>query len=108
MPNFIGKTYYEAQDFCNNNNIKLNINYVSGNNLGTITNQSINELTDIEYVDSLTIDVVNSKLEIKKEIPKNNLNNKETTNKDNSIKEENNNSNNNNIELDPIINEIFN
>lgn len=113
MPNFIGKKYYEAQNFCNSNNIKLNINYVSGNNLGTITNQNINELTDIEYVNSLTIDVVNNKLEIKKEIPKNNLNNKENTNKDNSIKEDINkknasNSNNNNIELDPIINEIFN
>lgn len=114
MPNFIGKTYYEVQDFCNNNNIKLNINYVSGNNLGTITNQSINELTDLEYVDNLTIDVVNNKSETKKELPKNsNSNNKDNINttKDNSIKEntnKNNNDNKNNNELDPIIDEIFN
>ena len=111
MPNFIGKTYYEVQNFCNNHNIKLNINYISGNNIGTITNQSINELTDLEYVDNLTIDLVNNKTEEKKELPKNsNSNNKESNNininnnaiKDNTIKE------NTNNELDPIINEIFN
>ena len=106
MPNFIGKTYDEVIDFCNKHNIKLNINYISGNNIGTITNQSINEFTDLEYVNNLTIDIVNSKIETEKELPKNsNSTNKESnhTTKDNTTE-----NNTNNNELDPIINEIFN
>ena len=129
MPNFIGSTYYEIEEFCNKHNIKLSVNYVNGSNVGYITNQSIHELTDLEYVDSLSIDVVNSNKEINNKFNdnKNNKNNDTNINEknstiDNNIKENidiNNNSNesnnikdsNNNIdnnELDPIINEIFN
>ena len=106
MPNFIGKTYYEAQDFCNNHNIKLNINYVSGDNLGTITNQNINELTDLKYIDSLTIDVVNNKFDTKKDNNKDNTSNNNINN--NNIKPDlNKKENENNNEIDPIINELL-
>ena len=110
MPNFIGKTYDEVIDFCNKHNIKLNINYISGNNIGTITNQSINEFTDLEYVNNLTIDIVNSKIETEKELPKNsNSNNKESNNINiNNNTKDNSKEKNTNNELDPIINEIFN
>ena len=112
MPNFINKPYYEAQNFCNENNIKLNINYVYGNNINTISKQSIKKLTNIEYVNSLTIDVVKNRNETKKELPKNN--NKENINniEDNSIKGDTINKKNtkddNDNELDPIINEMLN
>ena len=138
MPNFIGSTYYEVEEFCNKHNIKLSVNYVNGSNVGYITNQNIHELTDLEYVDSLSIDVVNSNKEInnKSNDNKNNTikNNDNNINENNSTKDNieenndiNNNSNNNNNnnnnesnnikdsnnnidsnELDPIINEIFN
>lgn len=103
MPSFIGKTYYEAQEFCDQHNIKLIINYVSGTDIGYITNQSINELTDLDYVDTLTIDVVNN-IELEKEISKIDTSNNSSNNKI----EKNTGENNINYDLDPIIKEIFN
>lgn len=120
MPNFIDKTYDEVVDFCTNNNIELKINYVSGNKINHITKQSIQELTDLEYVKSLTIDVVNDNVIPKKDNSKNNdidynINKQKDNNK--SKINQNNNTNNTNIdeskndnskEIDPIINEFLN
>ena len=106
MPNFINKPYYEVVNFCNNNNIKLNINYINGNTNGYVINQSIHESTDLEYINNLTIEV--TKNEIKKELPKiNNFNNTQNNNEEKSNKD-NSQSNIDNNELDPIINEILN
>lgn len=123
MPNFIGKTYYDVVNFCNNHNIKLNINYVSGNNMGIVTYQSVEENTDIDYINSLDINVVNKiNSNTNNNTSKNNKEDKNTDNtkkEDNNINTNNNNNNNNDDEkekeddqnsneLDPIIDEIFN
>ena len=119
MPNFIGKTYSEVQDFCNKYNIKLDINYVSGSNIGYVISQSIHEFTDLEYVDSLTIDVVNNNNKINDKSNDNKIEENNTIKKNNNNINENNNTKDNNDsikenndidsnELDPIINEILN
>ena len=129
IPNFTDKPYYEAEEFCNDHNIKFNINYITGNKEGIIKSQSIEPNTNLEYVDKIEITVYrkedkeinnneNKQTEKKEEVPKNkedNINNSnENINKDNStnnITKENNtnqDTNNNTDELDPIINEIFN
>ena len=128
MPDFTDKPYYEAEKFCNDHNIKFNINYVSGNKEGIIKNQSIEPNTNLEYVDNIEISVYrkedkeinnnknNKQTEIKEEVPKdntdkNNINKDNSTNKNNNNTKENNtdqDNNNNTEELDPIINEIFN
>lgn len=107
MPNFIGQTYYDVVNFCDSHNIKLNINYVSGSNMGIVTYQSIEENTDIEYVDSLDINVVN---QINSNSSKNDTENNDRKKDENNNTENNDTENNNkqeSDELDPIIDEIF-
>ena len=129
IPDFTDKPYYEAEEFCNDHNIKFNINYITGNKEGIIKSQSIEPNTNLEYVDKIEITVYrkedkeinnneNKQTEKREEVPKNkeeNINkSNENINKDNStnnITKENNtnqDTNNNTDELDPIINEIFN
>lgn len=61
MPNLIGLSEEEARTFGYNHNININVNYIEGTYgqiNGTIINQSIPERTDLEYVSSVTIDVI--------------------------------------------------
>ena len=136
MQNFINKSYNEVVEFCNKNNIKLDINYVNGKLNDIVTNQSIHELTDLKYVNNLTIDVIKNETIEKTKIdnndknsnidkPNNPANNNENNNVDennidnnsvnnnsvnnNSVNNENNtNINTNSYEIDPIINELLN
>ena len=69
LPNFIGKTVSEAQEFCKNNNITLDIKYVDSGNehynnqvsVGLIGDQSVHKDVLLSTVSNLTIYVVNSK-----------------------------------------------
>lgn len=69
LPNFIGKTVSEAQEFCKNNNITLDIKYVDSGNehynnqvsVGLIADQSVHKDVLLSTVSNLTIYVVNSK-----------------------------------------------
>ena len=69
LPNFIGKTVNEAQEFCKNNNITLDIKYVDSGNehynnqvsVGLIGDQSVHKDVLLSTVSNLTIYVVNSK-----------------------------------------------
>ena len=131
MPNFINKSYNEVVEFCNKNNIKLDINYVNGKLNDIVTNQSIHELTDLKYVNNLTIDVIKNETIEKTKIdnndknsnidkPNNPANNNENNNvnennidnnsvNNNSVNNENNtNINTNSYEIDHIINELLN
>ena len=61
MPNLIGLSEEDARTFGYNHNININVNYIEGTYgqiNGTIINQSIPERTDLEYVSSVTIDVI--------------------------------------------------
>ena len=61
MPNLIGLSEEDARTFGYNHNININVNYIEGTYgqiNGTIINQSIPERTDLEYVNSVTIDVI--------------------------------------------------
>lgn len=72
MPNLIGKSESYARAFALENNINIIVNYIEGNQgqiVGSITSQSIHELTDLNYIGSnrtLTINVISS---IKVDIP---------------------------------------
>ena len=119
MPSFIGKMYTDAENFCNNHNIVLNVNYVDGVNNGIITYQSIQDNTDIEYVNNLSINVTKKKNNYNQEInnkkqdnkiENNNTqkNNDESIKQNENIKNENDSIKEDNNELDPIISEFIN
>ena len=61
MPDLTGQTEEYARTFGYNNGITINVNYVEGSIgqiEGTIVNQSVPFRTDLEYVNSITIDVL--------------------------------------------------
>lgn len=61
MPDLTGQTEEYARNFGYNNGITINVNYVEGSIgqiEGTIINQSVPFRTDLEYVNSITIDVL--------------------------------------------------
>ena len=61
MPDLTGQTEEYARSFGYNNGITINVNYVEGSIgqiEGTIINQSVPVSTDLEYVNSVTIDVL--------------------------------------------------
>lgn len=65
MPNLIGQSESYARSFALSNNIKINVNYIEGTvgqTIGTITNQSIKERTDLSTLSgkTLTIDVIST------------------------------------------------
>lgn len=68
LPNFVGKTVTEAEEYCNENGIELNIRYVdpgseyynSGVAVGLIGSQSVHADVLISLVDELTVYIVNS------------------------------------------------
>lgn len=68
LPNFVGKNESEAKTFANNTGLKFTINYVTstsrGHKIGQIIKQSPFAKMDMDYVRTLTIDVV-EKLDIK-------------------------------------------
>lgn len=67
LPNFTNRTMEEASSFCDKNNIKLNINEVVSNNSGDYEGKIIGQdksNMDIDYVKTLTIDVVSKVEEI--------------------------------------------
>ena len=72
LPNFIGRTVEEAQSFCSKYNIELSINEVISNNTndyeGKIIGQDKVSSMDVDYVKTLTIDVVSKIEEVKNEI----------------------------------------
>ena len=110
MPNFTGKNYNEAVSFCEEYNIKLNINYVEGFSNGIITYQNINENTDIEYVDTLNINVTKNTYN-KNELNTDNHNNNQNTENNKNIESNTNEKekeDNKKNELDPIITELIN
>lgn len=69
LPSFIGKTVNEAQEFCKNNNITLDIKYVDSGNehynnqvsVGLIADQSVHKDVLLSTISNLTIYIVNSK-----------------------------------------------
>ena len=87
MANLIGMNVNEAQNWCNNNGLHANIEYVNTNEVGQniVANQSIHVDTLINNLSSITLYVNNKE---------NSNNNSENTSK----QEENNNNNNNNNE----------
>ena len=66
LPNFIGRSYDEVENFCQNHNIKLNTNDVVSHNSndyeGKVVNQDITYAVDVDYIKELSVDVV-SKIE---------------------------------------------
>ena len=61
MPSLIGQTEEYAKTFGYNNGITINVNYVEGTYgqiNGTIISQNIPVRTDLDYVNSITIDVI--------------------------------------------------
>lgn len=65
MPNLIGQSESYARSFALSNNITINVNYIEGTvgqTIGTITNQSIKERTDLSTLSgkTLTIDVIST------------------------------------------------
>lgn len=61
MPSLIGQTEEYAKTFGYNNGITINVNYVEGTYgqiNGTIIGQNIPVRTDLDYVNSITIDVI--------------------------------------------------
>lgn len=68
LPDFFGKDKEVAINFGLKHNIKININYVSRNSnhfIGQIVGQDIHRSTDVIYVKTLNIDVVNEIIETK-------------------------------------------
>ena len=68
LPDFVGKTMKEAENFCNEKGIKLNVSYVDSDseyynndvNVGLICNQSIHKDVHLSLVNELTIYIKNS------------------------------------------------
>ena len=63
LGNLIGMSESEAKSYANKNNLKLEINYVSATNstqkVGTVVDQDIPAKADLEYINTVTIDVIN-------------------------------------------------
>lgn len=61
FPNFIGDNVEEAKKYCENNGIKLNVQYIttkdSSLKVGEITSQSIASGMDLEYIGNSSLDI---------------------------------------------------
>ncbi len=76
LPNFVGKTVSEAEEYCQNNNIKLKTEYIDSDHeyynssvgVGLIGYQSVHKDVLVSQVDELTIYIINSKKEETKNI----------------------------------------
>ena len=94
LPNFIGKAVNEAESFCKNNTIELNVKYVDSDseyfnndvNVGTICNQSVHQDVHLSLVDDLTVYVKNS--EKVQENKKEEVDNKDKNKNDDEDKKE--------------------
>ena len=60
LPNFVVESKDAVIDYCNSHNIKLNINYITSKDkkIGEVVSQSLPSKMDIEYINELTITVV--------------------------------------------------
>ena len=96
FPSFIGKTLSEAEEFCNENGIKLDYKYVdpgdqyynSDVNVGLIGDQSVSIGTLLQNVKELTVYIVNSKASISDKPSTSDESDEEDTKKDETEKEE--------------------
>lgn len=96
MPNLIGKTLTEAEEFCNENGIKLDYKYVDAGdqyynddvNVGLIGDQSVSIGTLLQNVKELTVYIVNSKAAISDEPSTSDESDEEDSKNDDSEKEE--------------------
>ncbi len=96
FPSFIGKTLSEAEEFCNENGIKLDYKYVdpgdqyynSDVNVGLIGDQSVSIGTLLQNVKELTVYIVNSKASISDKPSTSDESDEEDSKNDDSEKEE--------------------
>lgn len=97
LPSFVGKTITEVKNYCNTNNIDLEIKYVDSDSkyynsdvaVGLIGNQSVHEGVLLSNVKNLTVYIVNSEIKFNKKTDVKTEDKKETESK---------------IEIDEIIN----
>lgn len=97
LPSFVGKTLTEVKNYCNTNNIDLEIKYVDSDSkyynsevaVGLIGNQSVHEGVLLSNVKNLTVYIVNSEIKSNKKI---------------DVKTEDKNETESKIEIDEIIN----
>ena len=108
LPDFVGKTVKEAENYCNNKNIKFKVEYVNSDseffndnvNMGMICNQSVHKDVHLSLVNELTVYVKNGE--------KKNNNKKEQEKNDDKKEENNTNKKEDNKEIDDNIKDMLN